>query len=128
MTLCVDSTISYYESHAAAYAQKTLPVDMAKIYERFLKYLPPGARILDAGSGSGRDSREFLARGYEVDAFDASPTLAALSTQLTGASTKIYVSRNSIRSADMTGFGPALLSSILRKMSWLTPSHDYNEL
>jgi SAM-dependent methyltransferase len=89
MTLCVDSTINYYESHAAAYAQKTLPVDMAKVYERFLKYLPSGARILDAGSGSGRDSRNFMARGYEVEAFDASPTLAALSAQLTGAPTKI---------------------------------------
>ncbi|MBQ0834859.1 class I SAM-dependent methyltransferase [Marinobacter sp.] len=33
---------------------------------------------VDAGCGSGRDSREFLARGYCVTAFDASNKLAGL--------------------------------------------------
>jgi len=62
---------------------------MTRIYEHFLNHVPAGGCILDAGSGSGRDTREFVARGYLVEAFDASPRLAALSTRLTGVPTKI---------------------------------------
>ena len=40
--------------------------------------LPAGARILDAGCGSGRDAKAFAALGHRVTAFDASPELAAL--------------------------------------------------
>jgi SAM-dependent methyltransferase len=84
-----DSTTSYYESHAAAYVEKTQSVDMTRTYMRFVEYIPTGGSILDAGSGSGRDTREFRALGYQVEAFDASPALAALSTRLTGIPTKI---------------------------------------
>jgi SAM-dependent methyltransferase len=62
---------------------------MGRIYSRFLSYIPPAGRILDAGSGSGRDTLAFSRLGYLVDAFDASPSLAALSTQLTGVITKV---------------------------------------
>lgn len=77
-------TSQYYEEHAEAYVAATLRVDMSDLYERFLRYLPGQARILDAGSGSGRDALAFLERGYDIDAFDASPSLCALSTKLTG--------------------------------------------
>jgi SAM-dependent methyltransferase len=83
------TTISYYETHAPDYANKTQSVDMAKVYNRFLNHIPPGGKILDAGSGSGRDTLAFLGRDYQVDALDASPRLAALSTQLTGVPTKV---------------------------------------
>jgi len=82
-------TRTYYEKNADRYFESTLDVDMSALYERFLRYLPEGGRILDTGSGSGRDTLFFLERGYSVEAFDASPKLAELSSRLTGIQTKI---------------------------------------
>jgi SAM-dependent methyltransferase len=84
-----ESTAAYYERNAARYSESTLNVDMSALYQRFLGYVPVGGWILDAGSGSGRDTLAFLKRGYRVQAFDASPTLAALSTRVTGVETKV---------------------------------------
>jgi SAM-dependent methyltransferase len=74
------ATLDYYEQHAARFAADTLDVDMSALHERFLAGLPPLARILDAGCGSGRDSRAFLQRGHRVHAIDASPALARIAT------------------------------------------------
>jgi SAM-dependent methyltransferase len=40
--------------------------------------------ILDAGCGSGRDSRYFLQRAYRVEAFDASPEMCRLAASFRG--------------------------------------------
>jgi SAM-dependent methyltransferase len=82
-------TDEYYEANFIPYFQTTVDADLSTLYDRFLRYVPPGGRILDAGSGSGRDTLAFLRRSYEVDAFDSSPALCALSTQLTGVKTRI---------------------------------------
>lgn len=74
------ATLDYYEQHAARFAADTLDVDMSALHDRFLAGLPPHARILDAGCGSGRDSRAFLERGHRVHAIDASPALARIAT------------------------------------------------
>jgi SAM-dependent methyltransferase len=84
-----DSTVQYYEANALPYSEATLRIDMSELYEPFLNGLPNGGRILDAGSGSGRDTLAFLAKGYQVEAFDASQTLAKLSTRLTGVRTEV---------------------------------------
>ena len=83
------ATQDYYEFKARGYFDTTVRVDMSRLYERFLPHVPPRGRILDAGSGSGRDTLAFLEGGYEVDAFDGSLTLCALSTQLTGVKTRV---------------------------------------
>lgn len=83
-----DGTIAYYDRTAEAYAKATLDVDMAPIYRRFLAHVPPAGEILDAGSGSGRDTLAFLDLGYRVQAFDASAKLCALSSALTGVATR----------------------------------------
>jgi SAM-dependent methyltransferase len=62
---------------------------MSDLYREFLPLVKAGGRILDAGSGSGRDTAAFLRKGYKVDAFDSSPQLAALSTEFTGIPTRI---------------------------------------
>jgi SAM-dependent methyltransferase len=77
----------YYERHAKGYARSTSLFDLSGLYGHFLRYLPLGAYLLDAGSGSGRDTLAFLRCGYQVDAFDASAKLCALSTKLTGKAT-----------------------------------------
>lgn len=88
-TTSESGTDRYYKDQAVAYSGATLGVDMSEIYDRFLGYLPKPARILDAGSGSGRDTLAFKKLGYDVDAFDASPALCALSTELTGVPARV---------------------------------------
>lgn len=82
-------TIDYYDIHAAAFFAETRDVDMEPLYARFLAYVQPGGRLLDAGCGSGRDTRAFLERGYAVTAFDASPTLATLASAHCGIEVEI---------------------------------------
>jgi 2-polyprenyl-3-methyl-5-hydroxy-6-metoxy-1,4-benzoquinol methylase len=77
-------TLSYYEANAERFFYNTRDVDMDSIYEPFLSLLPPGAHILDAGCGSGRDSRAFLERGHEVTALDASEAMVKLASQHIG--------------------------------------------
>jgi SAM-dependent methyltransferase len=79
-----EQTLSYYEANAQRFFQYTHNVDMSSLYEPFLSLLTPGAHILDAGCGSGRDSLAFLERGYEVTAFDASAAMVELASRLIG--------------------------------------------
>tara|TARA_A100001015_G_C14991946_1_gene714369 strand:+ start:887 stop:1465 length:579 start_codon:yes stop_codon:yes gene_type:complete len=65
-------SIEYYNNNADRFYQDTLKLDMENIYENFLKYIPKGGKILDAGCGSGRDIKAFTNYGYQVEAFDAS--------------------------------------------------------
>jgi len=50
--------------------ENTLKVDLQPIYERFELHLKPGAKVLDVGFGSGRDSLHFDAKGFEVVSID----------------------------------------------------------
>lgn len=68
----------YYNENAARFFRQTVGVDMEPLRERFLEDIPPGGHVLDAGCGSGRDSKAFMTRGYQVTAFDASAQLAEL--------------------------------------------------
>lgn len=77
-----NSTQQYYREHAEAFVASTLDVNMGELYRCFLPLLPPKGRILDAGCGSGRDSKHFQSLGFDVSAFDASPELACLASIL----------------------------------------------
>jgi len=77
-------TLTYYNAHAAAFFANTVAVDMTALHSRFLQHVPAGGMLLDAGCGSGRDSKAFLTHGFRVVAFDASSELAALATGLLG--------------------------------------------
>jgi SAM-dependent methyltransferase len=81
--------MDHYRTHAKAYFDTTQAVDMSPLYQRLLPYVPKGGRILDAGCGSGRDTLAFARMGFEVDAFDASPELAALAAAHTGLSVQV---------------------------------------
>ncbi|MBO2915637.1 class I SAM-dependent methyltransferase [Enterobacter sichuanensis] len=77
-------TLHYYQNHAQDFFDGTVNVDMTSLYEAFTQHLPHGARVLDAGCGSGRDAKAFHGMGYEVDAFDASSAMVTLAKQHTG--------------------------------------------
>lgn len=74
-------SIDYYQQHAHAFFNNTLTVDMTPLYKRFLPHVPAGGHIVDAGCGSGRDSRYFADLGFKVTAFDVSSALVTLARQ-----------------------------------------------
>jgi SAM-dependent methyltransferase len=83
------STQRYYQRHAQQFFESTVAVDMAEIRDRFTALLPAHGAVLDAGCGSGRDAKAFAEQGFQVEAFDASPELAALASQHSGLSVKV---------------------------------------
>lgn len=66
---------NYYESNAEHYAAETFSADMSEQYQRLLPLLKKGAKILDVGSGSGRDAFYFQKHGYQVIALEPSKNL-----------------------------------------------------
>ena len=79
-----NSTLEYYDQNAEQFFKTTADVDFTGTQDRFLRYLGPGSRILDLGCGSGRDTRYFLKKGYQVDATDGSAEICRLASEYTG--------------------------------------------
>lgn len=78
-----NKTLDYYNINADNFVANTISVDFKKTQDRFLAKLK-GKRILDFGCGSGRDSKYFLEKGYEVDATDGSGELCKAASRYTG--------------------------------------------
>jgi cyclopropane fatty-acyl-phospholipid synthase-like methyltransferase len=74
----------YYDENADHFYNSTCDVDLSNIYSKFEKYLTSNDHILDAGCGSGRDSKYFLSQGYRVTAIDASEEMVLRAKKLTG--------------------------------------------
>lgn len=79
-----NTTIDYYDSNAEAYFRATIQANMAPICDRFLKYVKPEGRIVDVGSGSGRDLKYFLDRGYFAEGIDLSQELCKKAADYSG--------------------------------------------
>ena len=71
----IDQTVEYYEKNAAAFIESTIDADVSELYRPFEELLTPGCRILDLGCGSGRDSKYFAGKGYDVVALDPSSAM-----------------------------------------------------
>lgn len=74
-------TINFYQTNARQFFDSTVNVDMTSLYAAFTEQLAPNARVLDAGCGSGRDSKAFREMGYQVEAFDASSEMVKLASR-----------------------------------------------
>lgn len=70
--------MNYYDQNAQEFFDGTINVDMASLYSEFIPLIPKESFILDAGCGSGRDSKAFLDLGFKVHAIDASEELGKL--------------------------------------------------
>ena len=68
----IDKNVEYYNENADSFFSGSVNADMSYMRDKFISFVPAGSSILDAGCGSGRDSKAFLDAGYEVTAFDAS--------------------------------------------------------
>ena len=82
----MDDTLLYYNKNADKFINDTAGVQFDETQDRFLKYLQPGASILDFGCGSGRDTLAFLQQGYEVEAIDGSSEMCFAAQRLCGIS------------------------------------------
>jgi SAM-dependent methyltransferase len=89
-------TIDYYDRNAQHYTavnhtSSAASVDLLAFVDRLepLRTASRPLRVLDAGSGSGRDTLALLGMGIEVDAFDGSKSMTEQSSRLTGLSTRV---------------------------------------
>lgn len=82
------STLDYYNSKAKDFVSGTVDIVFTEIQDIFLECVPVGGKILDFGCGSGRDTKYFLSKGYNVDAIDGSEKLCKIASEYTGVPVK----------------------------------------
>ncbi len=80
----IDKNVDYYNKNADIFFEGSVNADMSGVRQRFLEYIPADGRILDAGCGSGRDSKAFLDAGYDVVSFDASEEMCRRASEYIG--------------------------------------------
>jgi 2-polyprenyl-3-methyl-5-hydroxy-6-metoxy-1,4-benzoquinol methylase len=85
--------VTYYNRRAADFAAQTADLDLSALYDRFLRHVRPGSRILDAGCGVGRDTLAFARRGYDVVAFDAAEEMVKLTHSRAGGHAAVHLTR-----------------------------------
>ena len=81
-------TRDFYDGDPEGYAESTFGNDVSDLRRRFLEHLDPGARILDLGCGSGRDTIAFRDAGYEVVPVDGSEGMCRVASANTGDSVR----------------------------------------
>jgi SAM-dependent methyltransferase len=83
-----DLTINYYNEMSQEFIDSTVNVDFTMTQNKFMNKLQAGCHILDFGCGSGRDSKCFINKGFQVTAIDGSIELCKYASKLTGLNVK----------------------------------------
>ena len=83
-----DLTINYYNEMSQEFIDSTVNVDFTITQNKFINKLQAGCHILDFGCGSGRDSKCFINKGFQVTAIDGSIELCKYASELTGLNVK----------------------------------------
>ena len=83
-----DLTINYYNEMSQEFIDSTVNVDFTMTQNKFMNKLQAGCHILDFGCGSGRDSKYFINKGFQVTAIDGSIELCKYASELTGLNVK----------------------------------------
>ena len=81
-----NKTLEYYNKNAVHFISDTVAVDFQDKQNMLLNYLKPGEHILDFGCGSGRDSKAFIQKGYQL----TTPTAKAMGFFLTNIPLTIF--------------------------------------
>lgn len=79
----LNKTINYYDTNAKEFVEGTLNVNFKATQDKFVNKLPAKGYILDFGCGSGRDTKYFLAKDFNVDAIDGSIELCKIASEYT---------------------------------------------
>ncbi|MBT8408980.1 MAG: class I SAM-dependent methyltransferase [Alphaproteobacteria bacterium] len=77
-------TLAAYNARAADYVRLVSRSDPDEDLQAFLDALGPGGRVLDLGCGPGNSAAMMQARGFEVEAIDASPEMARIALETYG--------------------------------------------
>jgi len=80
----MDKTLLYYNNKALEFANGTTNIDFSDTQDQFLSFLSDNSYILDFGCGSGRDTRYFMEKGFQVNAIDGSEELCRIANDYTG--------------------------------------------
>lgn len=73
-------TIAFYQARAPHWVFHSGETHSHQL-DAFLDRLPSGSAVLELGCGGGRDAARMKARGFAVDATDATPALVARANQ-----------------------------------------------
>lgn len=82
----IKNTLNYYDNNIGSYKDMWLN-DFSENYnfeipDIFLSYLKNNSHILDLGCGTGRDSKYFLDKGYQVTSIDGSIEMCKVAENL----------------------------------------------
>ncbi len=77
-----DARTSAFYDQDSHYAEETLAIEVDPVLPRFVRSLPSGAPVLDAGCGAGRDLAAFGRCGASAIGLDRSMSLAAVARTL----------------------------------------------
>lgn len=77
----VERVVPAFMRDPHAYFDNTVHVDLSSDLRRFTSALPPAGKIVDAGCGSGRDTKWLIEHGFSVYAYDPHIPLAEMAEQ-----------------------------------------------
>lgn len=82
----INDTLKYYDDNTESYKEQWLN-DFTKNYnfeipDIFLSYLSNNSHILDLGCGTGRDSKYFIDKDYQVTSIDGSKEMCKIAKTL----------------------------------------------
>lgn len=77
-------TLEFYDADPEGYFDRTFHRNVSSSVERFVSRLPAGARILDLGCGSGRDTLRFRDMGFDVLPADGSEGMRRVAKERLG--------------------------------------------
>ena len=80
--------MNYYDENAQEFFEGTVNADMSSHHREFLGLLGKNSCILDAGCGSGRDSKMFKSQGHNVVAIDGSAEMCRIASEYSGVNVK----------------------------------------
>lgn len=90
-----DSTLDYYTKNASSFIDSTRDVEFSSNQDKFISvvksvFVTENADIslLDFGCGSGRDTKYFLQKGFNVDAIDGCEELCKAASDFAGIEVK----------------------------------------
>lgn len=83
-----NKTINYYNKKSKDFIESTVNVDFTITQQKFINKLQDGSHIIDFGCGSGRDTKYFLDKGFQVTAIDGSIELCKYASEFTGLNVK----------------------------------------
>lgn len=92
--------MDWYDKHCEEYFKTTVGLSMESFLESWAEKLPKGGRVLDLGTGSGRDAKWMVERGFKTTAIDSSLNMCKEASNYAG----IAVRHLDVLSKDFTAF------------------------